>query len=241
MKNPEAVSEEIATKIISAIHSIAGRPILPVLEEVNQPDRRALDDAALEAIGFNEPEERGKVLSELYDAVCKRVESRFERARSTQHLGEKRPRHNAEAIAEELFKELSPDLTKKFPDDFVLAGIKTRSLNLPQGVDDFERVTYNRLRIGGKLMDFDNPDEAEFIQFAVQSGASTSIAIPVESGLTHTAVTGYRNYLSELSKHVDELASSRTQDRKLKQRIVEALRQRLGLRTLQADKTAKLI
>jgi len=90
-------------------------------------------------------------------------------------------------------------------------------------------------------MDFDNPDEAEFIQFAVQAGASDSIAIPIESGLLHDAVTSYRGYLVELAKHVEELASSRTQDRKLKQRIIEALRQRLGLRSLQADKTARLI
>jgi hypothetical protein len=239
--DPVAVTEDAATKIVNAIRKIADRPILPVLEEVNQPDRRALDDAVLEAIGFEDPEERGKVLSELYDAVCKRVESRFERARSTQHPGEKRPRPNAGAIAEELFKELSPELTKKFPDGFVPVGSKTKSLELPEGLEDFERVTYNRLRIGGKLMDFDHPDEAEFIQFAVQGGASTSIAIPVEPSLTHAAVTAYRDHLSELSKHVEELASSRTQDRKLKQRIVEALRQTLGLRSLEADKTARLM
>jgi len=239
--NPEAVTEEIATKIISAIRSIAGRPILPVLEEVNHPDRQALDDAVLEAIGFDDSEERGKVLSELYDAVCKRVESRFERARSTQHPGEKRPRPNAEAIAEELFKELSPELNRKFPDDFVPTGTETKLIYLPDGVDDFERVTFNRLRIGGKLMDFENPDETEFVQFTVQNGASASIAIPIESGLLHDAVTSYRGYLSELAKHIEELASSRTQDRKLKQRIIEALRQRLGLRSLQADKTARLI
>ncbi|MGA3094387.1 MAG: hypothetical protein ABSD79_03260 [Dehalococcoidales bacterium] len=239
--DPEAVPKDVATKIVNAIRKIADRPILPVLEEVNQPDRRALDDAVLEAIGFEDPEERGKVLSELYDAVCKRVESRFERARSTQHPGEKRPRPNAEAIAEELFKELPPELTKKFPDDFVPAGTKARSLELPEGVEDFERVTFNRLRIGGKLMDFDNPEEAEFIQFAVQGGASTSIAIPVEPSLTHAVVTAYRDYLSELAKHIEELASSRTQDRKLKQRITEAMRQKLGLKSLQADKTARLI
>ncbi|MBU2535410.1 MAG: N-6 DNA methylase [Chloroflexi bacterium] len=239
--NPEAITEEIATKIVDAVRKIADRPILPVLEEVNQPDRQALDNAVLEAIGFDEPEERSKVLSELYDAVCKRVESRFERARSTQHPGEKRPRPNAEAIAEELFKELSPELTRKFPDDFLPAGTKTKLMQLSEGTEDFERVTFNRLRIGGKLMDFDNPDEAEFIQFAVQAGASDSIAIPIESGLLHDAVTSYRGYLPDLAKHVEELASSRTQDRKLKQRIIEALRQRLGLRSLQADKTAKLI
>lgn len=239
--NPEAVPEEIATKIVDAVHKIADRAILPVLEEVNQPDRQALDDAVLEAIGFNNPEERGKVLAELYDAVCQRVESRFERARSTQHPGEKRSRPNPEAIAEELYKELTPESFKKFPEDFVPVGTKTKSMQIPDGTEDFERITFNRLRIGDNLMEFDNPDEVEFIQFAIQGGASASIAIPMESSLVHDAVTGYRGYLSELATNVEELASSRTQDRKLKQRIVEALRQKLGLRSLQADKTAKLI
>jgi hypothetical protein len=239
--DPQAISKEAATKIVNAVRKIAERPILPVLEEVDQPDRRALDDAVLEAIGFEDPEERGKVLLELHDAVCRRVESRFERARSTQHPGEKRPHPNAEAIAEELYKELSPDLVKKFPDGFVSYGTKTKLVQLPEGVEDFERVTFNRLRIGGKLMDFDSPDEAEFIQFAIQGGATASVAIPADSGFVHDAVTSYRDYLSELAKHIEELASSRTQDRKLKQRIIEALRQKLGLRSLQADKTAKLI
>lgn len=239
--DPKVIPEEVATKIVDAIRKIAERPILPVLDEVNQPDHQALDDAVLEAIGFTDPEERGKVLAELYAAVCQRVESRFERARSTQHPGEKRPRPNPEAIAEELYKELSPDLAKKFPDDFVPIEAKIKYMQIPKGTEDFERVTFNQLRIGGKLMDFDSPDEAEFIQFAIQGGATASVAIPIESGLVHDAVTTYRDYLLELAKHIEELASSRTQDRKLKQRIIEALRQKLGLRSLQADKTAKLI
>ena len=86
------------------------------------------------------------------------------------------------------------------------------------------------------------------MQLIVHAITSTIIAgfmfftnFPVESSVLHDAVTSYRGYLSDLAKHVEELASSRTQDRKLKQRIIEALRQRLGLRSLQADKTARLI
>jgi len=239
--DPAAIPEETATKIVEAVHKIAGRPILPVLEEINQPDRQALDEAILEAIGFDDPEERGRVLSELYDAVCQRVESRFERARSSQHPGEKRPRPNPEAIAEEIYKEFIPDSFKKFPDDFVPVGTKTRLIPLPEETEDFERVTFNQLRIGSNLLDVDNPDEAEFIQFAIQNGACVSVAIPANSGLVNQAVAGYRDYLAKLTKQIEELASSRTQDRKMKQRIVEALRQKLGLRSMQVDTTARLM
>ena len=102
-------------------------------------------------------------------------------------------------------------------------------------------MAFNKLRIGGNLVDFDSPDEAEFVQFTIQTGTSASLDIPVESSFVRNAVTGYRVYLSELAKQMEELASSRTQDRKLKQRIIEALRQKLGLRSLEADKTARLI
>jgi len=239
--NPEVIPKEVATRIIEAVNKIADRAILPVMEEVNLPDRQALDDAVLEAIGFEDPEERGKVLTELYDAVCQRIASRFERARSSQHPGEKRTRPNPEAIAEELYKELSAESFKIFPDDFVPAGTKSKCMQIPEGTDDFERVTFNQIRINNNLMYFDNPNEAEFIQFAVQGGASGSIAIPMESNLIHDATISYRSHLTELAKHVEELASSRTQDRKLKQRIIEALRQKLGISSLQADKTAKLL
>jgi hypothetical protein len=239
--NPEAIPEAVATKIVNAVRRIADRPILPVLEEVNQPDRQALDDAVLEAIGFDDLEERGKVLAELYAAVCQRVESRFERARSAQHPGEKRARPNPEAIAEELYKELSLELIKKFPNDFVPSGTKTRLVQLPEGTEDFERLTFNRLRVGNETVDFDNPDEAEFIQFAIQHGASEAVQVPIDSRLIHETIVEYREYLLKLSKHVEELASSRTQDRKLRQRIIEALRQKLGLRSLQADETARLM
>lgn len=50
--NPQAVPKEIAAKTIKAIRSIAQRPILPFLEEVNQPDPQSLDDAVLVAIDF---------------------------------------------------------------------------------------------------------------------------------------------------------------------------------------------
>jgi hypothetical protein len=238
--DPEVVPQKVASKITDAVNKIADRAVLPVLEEVNLPDRRALDDAVLEAMGFEDSEERATVLTELYDAVCQRVESRFERARSSSHP-EQRKRPNPQAIAEELYRQLSPDLAKKFPDDFVPSETQTTLIQLPEGIEDFERVTFNRVRIGRKLMEFSNPDEAEFIQFAIQRGASESVAIPVDSSLVHQAVTDYRDYLDQLARQIEEPASSRTPDRKLKQRITEALRQKLGLRSLQADKTARLI
>ena len=235
---PKAIRKEVASKIVNAIRQIAQRPILPVLEEVDQPDRKALDDAVLEAIGFKDAEERKEVLGALYDAVCQRVNSRFERARSTHHPGEKRTRPSPEAIAEELYKELSSDLIKKFPDDFLPSGIETRELLLSEGATDFERLTFNRLRIGEKVIDFDNPDEAEFIFFSLQGGATSVIRIPSDTKVLSRMVSQYREHLAKLFEAVEQLASSRTKDRKLKERIKDSLKQRLSV---SIDMTSKLL
>lgn len=40
---------------------------------------------------------------------------------------------------------------------------------------------------------------------AVQSGASVAIALPVEPALINKAVIGYRDYLSQLAKNIDEV------------------------------------
>lgn len=235
---PRAIKKEVASRIIGAIRQIAQRPILPVLEEIDQPDRKALDDAVLEAIGFNDEKERKEVLQALYDAVCQRVQSRFERARSTHHPGEKTQRPSPEAIAEELYKELSPDLIGKFPDDFVPSRVETKELLLPEGATDFERLTFNRLRIGDKVIDFDNPDEAEFVFFSLQGGKTSAIRIPSDKQVLAEIVSRYREHLAKLFEAIEQLASSRTRDRKLKERIKDSLKQRLGV---SIDLTSRLL
>jgi len=235
---PKAIRKEVASKIVNAIRQISQRPILPVLEEVDQPDRQALDDAVLEAIGFKGSEERKQVLAELYAAVSQRVQSRFERARSTHHPGEKRTRPSPEAIAEELYKELSSDLIKKFPDDFLPSGIETREFLLSEDAADFERLTFNRLRIGEEVIDFDSPDEAEFVFFSLQGGGTSVIRIPSDTKVLSKMVSQYREHLAKLFEAVEQLASSRTKDRKLKERIKDSLKQRLGV---SIDMTSKLL
>jgi methylase of polypeptide subunit release factors len=239
--DPEAIPKDIAYKIIKAARDIAGRPILPIIEDVKQADRKILDDLILQAIGFDDREEREQVLKDLYIAVCEIVESRFERARSSQHPGERRQRINIEAITEELYKDLIPDFVKKFPEDFIPNKVKVKKIIIPESDNDYERITFNKIRIGNNIIKLSTSDETEFIQFSMRHGASGSVDVPEDLAITNEAVTKYRKYLLNLANKIEDLASSRTQDRRLKRRIVESLRHRLGLISLQADETAKLI
>ncbi len=228
MLDPKSIRREVAERIEQAVERIAGRPILPVLEEVHQPDRQSLDDAVLEAMGFEDAEERASILVELYDAVCEKVNKRFERARSA-HPTQGRDLPTAEALAQDLADEFPSDLAKRFPQDFLPSGIPTREVALPQEVDEVERLTPQRLHLGEDVHEFASPEEAEFVYLAARAGARGRTLIPQDPTLIRQAAATYRQHLMAVEAALDGLASSRTRNRKLKETVKEQLRRRLGL------------
>jgi len=241
MLRPGAIPARCKAAIINAVDSIAERAILPVLEEVNQADRRALNDAFLEAVGFTDPEERKQVLENLYAAVCQRVKTRFDRARSVKHEVSQRGRANAQRIAAELIREIDPALMKKFPSDFLPPSFVCREMELPSEPMEFERLTFNRIRVGDEIIDFEMPDEAEFVQFCLENGVKGTIQVPIEQDILQQIVANYRSHMHRLDQAIDGLASSRTADRRLKVRIKDALRQQLDQFRVTPMQQAKLI
>ena len=53
------------------------REVLPIFDEVDQPDRRALDDVVFDALGLTQGEREA-----VYEAVVTLVRKRLEKARS---------------------------------------------------------------------------------------------------------------------------------------------------------------
>jgi len=241
MLKPRAIPIKCKEAIINAVESIAQRTILPILDEVNQADRRALDDAFLEAAGFNQPEERKQVLESLYFAVCHRVQTRFDRARSVKHEVSQRGRTDPQRIAAELLREIDPALLKRFPKDFLPASFAYREIEIPHEPIGFERLTFNRLRIGDQTIDFEMPEEAEFLQFCLENGVEGNIQVPTEQDILRRIVADYRSYLHQVEQAIDRLASSRTADRRLRARIKDALRQQLGQSRVSREQQTKLI
>jgi hypothetical protein len=238
---PESIETGVAQRIEEAVERIAGRPILPVLEEVFQADRRQLDDAVLEAVGFDDAEERGQVLEDLYRAVCERVEIRFERARSGRGRGEYLSRPDVEALAEEIVGQLSPEMHKVFPSSFLPPSYPCREIVLPEGADDHERLTYTRLRVGTKTLDFETSEEADFVYLALWSGARETLRVPTDARLLESATSAFRSHVQELARVLNEIVASTTMDRRLRRRITEAVLQRLSLPSLEIEARVKLV
>jgi hypothetical protein len=212
-----------------AFNRLKDRTLLSIFDEVSQSDRQELDGVVLEALGFTDVEERKKVQEALYEAVTGLVRTRLDKAQSVRAEESARRRASAEAIAEDLLQEFDPAMVKSFPKDFTPRKYAHTVIALPPDAHDFERLTLNRLRVGEKLLEFDRPDEALFVRYALECGAKESVLLPTHEPTLQKAIREYAQYLYDLDKYLTDLASSRTRDRKLKARIKDALRQKLRL------------
>lgn len=79
LPDPFLISEADRSELCAVLNSIAQRPVKSVFEEVHLSDRRALDDAVLRAIGFENRSERERACEDLYNAVTSLVRSRLDR------------------------------------------------------------------------------------------------------------------------------------------------------------------
>lgn len=231
--NPRKLGAKVLRKLSRTVKVLEKRSILSVLEEVNQRDRQQLDEIVLEALGFTDPTERQQVLTELYVAICDLVKSRLERAQSVQNEEPKRRKASPEAIAEELLREFDTSLLKRFPEDFVPSDYAYKEIRLPEGPFDYERLTDKRLRLGKSLLEFHSVAEADFAQFVLDAGETQALRLPTDTELLRQVVKAYRAYLKYMEQILEELAASRTRDRKMKERIKDLLRQRLKLGRLE--------
>jgi len=72
-----SVSSPLAKRLMAACGAVARRKILMLYDDVRQPDRIALDDAFLEAVGFDDRAERAALVKELQDAACRMIWNRM--------------------------------------------------------------------------------------------------------------------------------------------------------------------
>ena len=75
--NPEVITPEERERLLSAFASLGPRDVLPVVDEIHQPDRRALDEVVFDVLGLTAGEREA-----VYEAVVNLVRARLEKAQS---------------------------------------------------------------------------------------------------------------------------------------------------------------
>lgn len=75
--NPSVLSKSEHQDLTRCFQSLGSRHIQKILDEIHQPDRRALDDVVFDVLGLTAGEREA-----VYEAVVNLVRARLEKARS---------------------------------------------------------------------------------------------------------------------------------------------------------------
>lgn len=239
--DPQRIPPRLVTRISEAVTAISRRSLLAIPEELAQTDRQELDDAILDAMGFDDPAERARVRDAIYEAVRERLRIRFARARSTQSAGPQRRQTSAADLAVELAGQIDPNRIRRFPDDFVPAGVRGVAVTIPDGTHEVTREGMTTMRVGTVRIDLPSSEAVNFVELAAAAGARGQITVPSDGRVLERALGGYREYTQMMEAIIGELADSRTRDRRLRRQIRAALRQHVGLGASNMHRQLRLI
>lgn len=131
--NPAKMGKAWIRQAKALIKKMARRDFSKIFNEVNEPDRRELDNFILETLGFTNPKERAQVLEELYQGLVDIVKSRGEKARSVEKEEKKRRATDVLAMAAQIaivVKEEAPEPKPNYASlDLIQGTIKDRTAN----------------------------------------------------------------------------------------------------------------
>ena len=234
-------SPEAAARAVAACERIARRDARRFLyEEFTLDDRRDLDDAVLEILGFEDASERAALRDRLYRDVTD-----LQRAIRERELIAQRDRRNAsrrgeptlQDMADELWAEHRSELDLlQFPEDFVARPNEGDVVDLPQGavevgialIDIGGLLKAGTVRVGGRdgeVMDAGSVSRARFLEALSLCHRAGQVTLPADD-ICDDAVSAFDQYRLELRRRCSLLAQTRTRDQRRQQAVVAALLRR---------------
>lgn len=223
----ESLEKNVSAKFLRAFKVISTRPILSVVDEVQQKDRQELDNILFDILDLTKKERQ-----EVYDAVCELVKNRLAKARTFGKKGKNQkeefnPSTYAEHILAEVFPPGSDKVKKEFPKDFVDSSWSMMTIKLPQ-IEELSKLVIEEffgkasLRIDGKTVDCGTTSKARFVELAIEKGAKDKIGVPSEDKWAIQAVNEYLKYKEEIKKELaDTMSLFNLSERKAKAVWVE--------------------
>ncbi len=215
-------------KLLAAFKQMCRRQVLPIFDEVKQPDRQQLDDVVLEALGFSDRKEREQVRQQLYEAVTTLVQERIYRAASVQPKGRSAVKASVQQLAQEIIVSDFPLSERKtFPDDFVPKTGKGQWLELPTGevrLVEGNLFEPSKVIVGEKEFEFHSPFKARFVAIAAQMGLRR-VFVPDDDTVLQKALADYAKYVSAMERKVNEAVQSSAIGRARKALKAELMKQ----------------
>ncbi len=234
-------SEEAAARAVDACERMSRRDAKRFLyEEFALDDRRDLDDAVLEILGFENANERVALRDRLYKDVTdlqRAIRKREIIAQRDRVKASRRGELTAQDAADELWAEHRSDLDLlQFPEDFVSRPNEGDVFDLPQGevevgialIDFGGLLRAGTIRVGGRdgeVMDAGSVARARFLEALSLCHRAGQVRLPADD-VCDDAVSAFDHYRTELRSRCQELAQTRTRDERRQRAIVAALLRR---------------
>jgi hypothetical protein len=216
-----------------AFQPLLKRPIGSVLDEIQKPDRQALDRAVLSAIGMDSDE----WLPRLYDGLSILVRERIELGKKRSQSKSSHSKKAAGRVSEEVLHDLLPNGPQHFPEDFLTpaARVKMREIPLPEKPLQHISTYFGKEIIGdrnGIEIELNNMFEVRYVLYA-QANGERIVHIPEKMLEITRAVNEYTKYLRDLRQRLYEAYFRRSIDQAAANHFVEDTWRKLKLHSIQ--------
>ena len=234
-------SPEAAARAVAACQRMSRREARRYLyEEFALDDRRELDDATLEMLGVEDPDERAQLRDRLYRDVTDLQQAIREReiiAQRDRRRSSQRAASRPQDVADELWAEHESALDLlQFPEEFVTRPNEGELFDLPSGevevgtalIDLGGLLRAGTVRVGGRdgeVLDAGSVSQGRFLEALSLCHRSGRVRLP-GSGVCDDAVSSFDQYRQELRDRCSRLAQQRTPDQRRQRAIVDALLRR---------------
>ena len=231
-------SNEAAVRAVTAAERMSRRKARRYLyEEFSLDDRRELDDATLEILGFEDRNERAELMDRIYRDVSAMQQStrnleiiaRLDRRRSA-----RRGTPTPQDIADELWAEHESSLDLlEFPGDFVTRANEGDLIELPAGeievgeamMDTDGLLGVGKVRVGGRdgeVIEVSSGSRARFLKALSRCHRAGLVRLPGDD-VCDDAVSSFEQYRSDLRDRCSELARQRTSEQRCQKVVIDAL------------------
>ncbi len=209
--------------IVTAFQPLLARPIGSVFDEVQQPDRQALDGAVLRALGLD-PD---RWLSRLYDGLTTLVRERVQLGQMRGKARRSRPQRAANRVAGEVLQDLlpHPQGPARFPDDFFSPAARAgnfREVPLPGAPLRYVGPHFGQEQLtteDGQTLTVANRFEVRYLLFAQAAGQKVA-RLPEKPVEISRTVNNYVQYLRDLRARLRDAYFTRTLDQAAAERFV---------------------
>ncbi|HUJ72946.1 MAG TPA: hypothetical protein VLZ30_11935, partial [Verrucomicrobiae bacterium] len=219
-------SEEVMREIL------ATPPQLPI--ELQQPDRRELDNCVLELIGVTEAKKREKLLDELYLETTKYY--RYQRTQDIQAMEDRAGNHGrrlgAQDLAESIWHSLADDERGPALPEWIKSAFRnTVPVEIPEGTphahgaSDMFHPNAVAFRAGKDVRqaDYASPEQAALVAEIARLGIHGQVAVPKASPDCTKCLIQLETRLSKAQMRFADFAASRTGTQSLQEKTVALL------------------